>query len=186
MDQLIARAQKLNINDETVIETETEYAKAFVEIVHFVEDCRSHKEITPNELAVTKALAGPFTQGGPMVLLLEPRRWHPWDSGVDAVIEECRTLQVLDHGFKLVSEGSLSLTNGVSVLDLRPFLAKDDHTELTCKWEHLYDLVYEAIAAKKPDVLLCMGKVRGNILNELMLTASLHETGRRQCYPTAL
>lgn len=70
-------------------------------------------------------------------------------------------MRVLDDGFKLVSKGLLSLTNGVSVLDLRPFLVKKEHSELECKvWECLYNLVYEAIVAKNTDALLCMGIVR--------------------------
>lgn len=42
--------------------------------------------------------------------------------GADLVIRDCKTLRVMDDGFKLVSEGSLSFTKGVSLLDLRPFL----------------------------------------------------------------
>jgi hypothetical protein len=67
----------------------------------------------------------------------------------------------MDEGLKFVSQGSLSLTNGVSLLDIRPFFVKKCYPDLDPEvWERLYDLVYEAIKAKKPDALLCMGDVR--------------------------
>lgn len=41
----------------------------------------------------------------------------------------------------------------------------DDYPQLKCEvWEHLYDLVYEAIKAKEPDALLCMGNVSASSL----------------------
>jgi hypothetical protein len=138
-----------------------EYKAAFQEIVRFVNRYRKHT-ITEHELEVTEALAGPFTQGGLIVFLLEPRIYHPWKKGVYFVIQDYRSLRVMDEGLKFVSQGSLSLTKGVSLLDIRPLFVKKCYPDLDSEvWERLYDLVYEAIKAKKPDALLCMGDVRG-------------------------
>jgi hypothetical protein len=161
MDQITALIHRININSDI----RSDYETAFENIVRFVKSYRKHA-ITGHELEVTKILAGPFTRGGSLILLLEPRHWHPWKNGVDFVIRNCKTLCVMDDGFKLVSEGDLSLTKGVSVLDLRPFLVMHDYRQWKGEvWEYLYDLVYEAIKAKEPDVLLCMGNVCGSPLS---------------------
>lgn len=160
MDQITALVHKINIDSNIG----NDYETAFEDIVRFVKNHRKHA-ITEHELEVTKTLAAPFTRGGSLVLLLEPRHRHPWKLGADLVIRDCKTLRVMDDGFKLASEGCLSFTKGVSVLDLRPFLVMNDDPQLECEiWEHLYDLVYEAIKAKEPDVLLCMGNVSTSLL----------------------
>jgi hypothetical protein len=144
---------KLDVN------VENEYKAAFQEIVRFVNRYRKHT-ITEHELEVTEALARPFTQGGLLIVLLEPRIYHTWEKGVYFVIQDCRSLCVMDEGLKFISQGSLSLTNGVSLLDIRPFFVKKCYPDLDSEvWERLYDLVYAAIKAKKPDALLCMGDV---------------------------
>jgi hypothetical protein len=156
IDHLTALLHDTRI-DSTI---EREYETAFEKIVRFAKEHR-RDTISVHEHEVTKALAEPFTQGGPLVILLEPRHKHPWKDGVDTVVRDCKSLQALDEGFKVISEGLLSLTTGVFVLDLRPFLNKKYHPQLGSEvWESLYDLVYKAIEAKKPDVLLCMGQVR--------------------------
>ncbi|KAH4049993.1 hypothetical protein HBI25_223640 [Parastagonospora nodorum] len=153
MDNVTTLLEKISIDSDI----ETEYKVAFESILRFVKEYRT-STITEHELEVTEALAGPFTQGGMLIVLLEPRRWHPWTQGIHYVIQNCKSLRVMDDGLKFVSEEVLSLTNGVSLLDLRPLLVKGDYPHLESKvWERLYDLVYEAIKAKKPDVLLCMG-----------------------------
>jgi hypothetical protein len=101
-----------------------EYKAAFLEIVRFVNRYRK-STITEHELEVTEALAGPFTQEGMLIVLLEPRIYHPWEKGVYFVIQDCRSLRVMDEGLKFVSQGSLSLTNGVSLLDIRPFFGQE-------------------------------------------------------------
>jgi hypothetical protein len=57
---------------------ENEYKAAFQEVVRFVNRYRKHT-ITDHELEVTEALAGLFTQGGLLIVLLEPRIYHPWE-----------------------------------------------------------------------------------------------------------
>ncbi|KAH3992443.1 hypothetical protein HBI56_196540 [Parastagonospora nodorum] len=153
MDNVTTLLEKISIDSDI----ETEYKVAFESILRFVKEYRT-STITEHELEVTEALAGLFTQGGMLIVLLEPRRWHPWTQGIHYVIQNCKSLRVMDDGLKFVSEEVLSLTNSVSLLDLRPLLVKGDYPHLESKvWERLYDLVYEAIKAKKPDVLLCMG-----------------------------
>lgn len=91
---------------------------------------------------------------------MEPRQNHPWDEGVDRVITDCKTLASLNEGLEVGSKEDLSLTNGVSLLDLRPFLPKKQHSNLKDDdWNELYRLVFLAIEAKRPKVLLCMGNV---------------------------
>jgi hypothetical protein len=157
IDQVSSLIQRVKLDSNV----ENEYKAAFQEIVRFVKRYRKHT-ITEHELGVTEALARPFTQGGLLIVLLEPRIWHPWKLGVNSVIQNCRSLRVMDDGLKFVSQGLLSLTNGVCLLDLRPFFVKKCYPELNSGvWKNLYDLVYEAIKAKKPNALLCMGNVRG-------------------------
>jgi hypothetical protein len=77
MDQITALVHKINIESDI----RGDYESAFEDIVRFVKNHRKH-EITEHELEVTKTLAAQFTRGGSLVLLLEPRRWHPWKLGV--------------------------------------------------------------------------------------------------------
>lgn len=158
IDEVSTLIQRVKLDSDV----ENEYKAAFQDIVRFVKEYRKHT-ITEQELEVTEALAAPFTQGGLLIILLEPRARHPWTLGVYSVIQDCRSLRVLEEGLKFVSQGLLSLTNGVSLLDLRPFLTKNCYPDLDSQiWERLYDIVYEAIKAKNPDALLCMGDVRGS------------------------
>jgi hypothetical protein len=146
--------------DNIILDSESRstYEQVFGKLVLFAEKARGDI-IPPNELDVTKTLAKPFSHGGLLILLLEPRRYHPWDSGVDAVISDCKSLESLAEGVQIGSKGTLSLIDNVSVMDLRPFLVKKHHVLGDDKWEELYDLVFSAVKAKRPDVLLCMGTV---------------------------
>ncbi|KAI0120743.1 hypothetical protein BJ170DRAFT_688563 [Xylariales sp. AK1849] len=51
------------------------------------------------ERAVTAELAGPLSIGGIAVVLQQPRHDHPFQLGVEAVIEDCATLHALDDVF---------------------------------------------------------------------------------------
>lgn len=62
-------------------------------------------------------------RGGVLILLTEPH--HPWFKGVSVGISNCRSLDSLNEGLQIGSKGLLSLTNGVSLIDLRPLLVKD-------------------------------------------------------------
>jgi len=72
IDQITALIQRINIDSDI----RSNYESAFRNIVRFVKNYRKHA-ITRHELEVTKTLAAPFTRRGLLVLLLEPRRWHP-------------------------------------------------------------------------------------------------------------
>lgn len=159
MEQLVAGLSHITL-DPTYVGT---YATSFNDIIRFAERVRGHM-IPADERDVTENLAMPFTTGGLLVLLMEPRQNHPWYEGVDCVIAECKTLASLNEGIEVGSKEELSLKNGVSVLDLRPFLPKKQHPNLKDDdWKELYELVFLAIEAKRPKVLLCMGDV-GKIL----------------------
>jgi hypothetical protein len=136
----------------------TRYEHAFNEIVEFVEKNRA-SAVSHDELTVTNKLAGPFTYGGILVLLQEPRDNHPWPKGIDAVVSDCNTLHALNEGLQIGSNKVLSLNDNVSLLDSRPFFTETEFDDLKKKQDELYDLVIAAIEAKQPDVILCMGKV---------------------------
>ena len=138
------------------------YKKAFNDLVAFAEGVRD-SEIPAAELDVTTRLAGPFTSGGLLVLLQEPQRWHPWDEGVEGVIADCKPLELVETGIDVASRGALSMTTNVSVLDSRPLLVRKEHPHVRLdEWWELNRLVARAIEAKRPDVILCMGRVRGS------------------------
>ncbi|KAH7386074.1 hypothetical protein BKA66DRAFT_582940 [Pyrenochaeta sp. MPI-SDFR-AT-0127] len=151
----------------------SDYEKAFNEIVRYAEKIRK-RCIPPAELDVTKALAMPFTPGGLLIMLLEPRPNHPWSFGLQSVCSDCRTLQVIIEGLQIGSNGSLGLEHDVSLLDLRPFLCKRSYPKVQDEqWEELYDLVFSAVEAKQPDVFLCMGNEAQNALGERLRKSQL-------------
>ncbi|KAK3898361.1 hypothetical protein C8A05DRAFT_19044 [Staphylotrichum tortipilum] len=104
------------------------------------------------EIAVTAALASPGSTGGIAVILQQPRDNHPFQAGAEAVIAECDTLRALEEVFFVVSGGKLELLRDISVIDLLPYTSNDDWTKST------FEAAQSAIAAKKPDVVLCAGK----------------------------
>jgi hypothetical protein len=159
MDELTSSLASIHFSPEPSPEPPT-YSAIFNTIVEFAAATRS-SPISAAELAITTQLAGPFTPGGLLVLLEEPRPIHPWDSGFDSVVEDCKTLDLLETWIGLGSEGSMSLAQNVAVLDSRPLLVAKEHPNLgEEEWSKLYGLVLKAIEAKRPDVVLCMGRVR--------------------------
>ena len=107
------------------------YEDVFESIVNFIialrhnEPLGINEPLGLNEYDVTRNLAGPFTQGGLLVLLQEPRVNHTWDYGVDWVVSDCASLDILREGLRVVSGGKLSITSDVSVIDRWPFLHKN-------------------------------------------------------------
>jgi hypothetical protein len=138
----------------------SEYKSSFNRIVELIRNLR-HLPVSPDELDVTEKLAGPFTSGGLFVLLQEPLWEHPWEKGVEAVISECPALDILREGIWATSDGTLSLIDNVSVLDRWPLLnCHEAHMESNrYEMDTLDTLVIQAIQIKRPDVILCMGKV---------------------------
>lgn len=139
------------------------YKSSLDNIVALVRDVRP-QPVSADEYKVTMTLARPFKRGGLLVLLQEPLWNHPWAEGVDAVISRCATLTMLREGIWVASSGKLSLIDHVSVIDRWPLLPRARHTELERtkpeKMRRLDRLVLQAIRTKKPDTILCMGKVR--------------------------
>ncbi|KAF2870185.1 hypothetical protein BDV95DRAFT_619974 [Massariosphaeria phaeospora] len=132
------------------------YEQAFDDLEFFAGKLRGNNIFT-DESDCTRKLAGPFSRGGLLILLLEPRWNHPWVEGVEAVIESCATLQALEEGVEIGSRGTLNLLNDVSLIDLWPFLHSQIRPEDESTKQKLQSLVFTAIEAKEPDVLLCMG-----------------------------
>jgi hypothetical protein len=159
MDELTSSLASIHFSPEPSPEPQT-YSAIFNTIVDFAAATRG-SPIPDTELDITTQLAGPFTPGGLLVLLEEPRRTHPWHRGLDGVIKDCGTLDLLETWIRHGSQGSMSLAENVAVLDSRPLLVAEDHSDLGKEgWGELYRLVRKAIEAKRPDVVLCMGKVR--------------------------
>jgi hypothetical protein len=82
------------------------------------------------ERAVTADLAGPRSIGGIAVVLQQPRDNHPFESGVQAVIEDCATLRALKHVFFMISGRRLDLRD-ISVIDLLPYATNNDWEDMT-------------------------------------------------------
>ncbi|KAJ5284690.1 hypothetical protein N7497_000016 [Penicillium chrysogenum] len=156
MDEITSKVSELELSSHD----NHAYAKSFHDIVSYICEIRD-EALSRAEIDVTKSFAGPFTSGGLLAILLEPRQGHPWCDGANDVISHCPSLSALHEGFHVTSNGILSILHGVSLLDLRPFISKfqngrlEDHVR-----EKLYDLVIKAMDAKKPDVILCMGEAQ--------------------------
>ncbi|KAF2187931.1 hypothetical protein K469DRAFT_769809 [Zopfia rhizophila CBS 207.26] len=75
-----------------------------------------------------------------------PLNDHPWCEGTKRVVKECHTLDALDEALRAVLNSSL--VDGASVLDVEAFY--NSNFEPTT--------VFQAISAKCPNVILCMGK----------------------------
>lgn len=155
MNEIAARASELEISGPDI----HAYAQAFDNIVSYVHQVRTEPPSSA-EIDVTKFYARPFTSGGLLVILLEPLYGHRWREGAHVVISDCPSLSALDEGLQVISNGTLSILRGVSLLDLRPFICQLQNSRLADhEREMLYNLVVNAIEAKKPDAVLCMGEV---------------------------
>lgn len=156
MESITERFSRIEVSSQAL-----SYAKAFRQIVSYVRVIRK-QPLSAAEIDVTRCLAGPFDMGGLLIILQEPLQEHPWSEGVSAVISSCPTLDALREGVLIGSNGSLSLLHHISILDIRAFISKQANYSLTeDQREKLYSLVIAAIEAKRPDVVLCMGKVKG-------------------------
>ncbi|KAL2819392.1 hypothetical protein BJX63DRAFT_428616 [Aspergillus granulosus] len=137
-------------------------SQVFEEIITYASSLRG-SAIPEKEVEVTKQLASPFSPSGALFILQEPRNKHPWRQGVDAVISDCPTLDALEEGVQIGSEGTLSLVRNISVIDLRPFICPDVKNKSSrAELETLYSLVLKFIRAKQPDAVLCLGNEAGD------------------------
>ena len=155
MDSITDKISQLDVSSNCP----NTFYEPFNELVKFVKGLRNY-QIYNAEVEGTKALAGPFSTGGLLIVLSEPLQNHPWEKGVDAVISTCRTLSCLKEGLQISSDGVLSLVHHVSLIDQRAFICKEQNEKISVyQREKLYDFVVEVIDAKKPDVVVCMGNV---------------------------
>jgi hypothetical protein len=151
---------KQSVSDVRIVpQVSDTFVQLFQKIVSYAGELRNHR-IPDEEIDGTRQLAGPFSRGGLLILLIEPREHHPWQAGIHRVILQCLTLRALEEGVRIGSNEALSLIDDVSVLDLRPFIWSGLRNRLQeDQLIQLYGLVFEAIRAKRPDTILCMGKV---------------------------
>ncbi|KAK2025649.1 hypothetical protein LX32DRAFT_623988 [Colletotrichum zoysiae] len=124
------------------------------------------------EIQVTAQLAGPPEKGGIAVMLQQPRDNHPFERGLEAVIDDCETLRALEEIFYVVSCGTLDFREDITVVDLLPYVSEKllrnvDATRLNSAFR----TSNATICAKNPDVLLCAGRImippekRGSVQN---------------------
>ncbi|RYC65211.1 hypothetical protein CHU98_g983 [Xylaria longipes] len=112
-----------------------------------------------DEINVTSQLAGPATTGGILVTLQQPRGNHPFEDGVEAVIQDCDTLSALDQLFLTASCGTLNVREHISLVDLLPFTPQRVDTVPSEVLQDAFEASRLAICAKMPDVVLCAGRV---------------------------
>ncbi|KAG5982143.1 hypothetical protein E4U55_002249 [Claviceps digitariae] len=124
-------------------------------------------DLSDDEINITKELAKPSKTGGLLVLLLQPRRIHPWVDKLDAVIKTCVTLESLEEGLR---HCGTDLKRDVSLLDLWPCLPERVTKRLELQPERrnrFRHLVLGAIEDKKPDCILCLGKEPSEAIQEM-------------------
>lgn len=112
----------------------------------------------PSEIAVTAQLAGPALKGGIAIALQQPRDNHPFEDGLDAVIEDCETLWALEDIFDVVSCGSLDIRTDIAVVDLLPYVSEDIENIDETTLKESFRASTQIICDKKPYVLLCAGR----------------------------
>lgn len=112
-----------------------------------------------SEIQVTAQLAGPEFKGGIAVTLQKPRHNHPFGKGLDSVIQDCETLRALDDIFATVSCGSLDIRTDVAVVDLLPYLSADIESIDDATLNQATGASTRIICEKKPQVVLCAGKI---------------------------
>lgn len=111
------------------------------------------------EISVTAALAGPSTTGGIAIVLQQPRHNHPFEQGLDAVIDDCDTLRALQDIFQTVSLNSLDIRTNVSVVDVLPYVSEKPDNADDAVLRSSFRTSAAAICSKEPKVVLCAGQV---------------------------
>ena len=111
------------------------------------------------EIEVTAQLAGPAVKGGIAVALQQPRHNHPFEKGLNEIIQNCETLYALYDIFAVVSCGTLDIRTDITVVDLLPYVSEDVATIDDAKLRESFRASTQIICEKEPDVLLCAGKI---------------------------
>ncbi|KAK2049564.1 hypothetical protein LZ31DRAFT_513884 [Colletotrichum somersetense] len=111
------------------------------------------------EIQVTAQLAGPPVKGGIAVMLQQPRNNHPFEQGLEAVIDDCETLRALEEIFSVVSCGTLNFREDITVVDLLPYVSGRPRDVDDTRLKSAFRTSNATICAKNPDVLLCAGRI---------------------------
>jgi hypothetical protein len=112
-----------------------------------------------DEIEITAKLAGPKFKGGIAIVLQQPRHNHPFEHGINSVIEDCETLHALYEVFSTVSCGTLDIRNDISVIDLLPYMPDNVADIDNAVLKESFKVSAQAICDKAPKVLLCAGKI---------------------------
>ncbi|GKT55869.1 hypothetical protein ColTof4_11716 [Colletotrichum tofieldiae] len=111
------------------------------------------------EIQVTAQLTGPPVKGGIVVMLQQPRSNHPFEKGLDAVINDCESLRALEDIFTVVSRGTLNFRRDVAVVDLLPYVSGDPSDIDDTRLKNAFRTSTATVCDKRPDVLLCAGRI---------------------------
>jgi len=112
-----------------------------------------------DEIKVTAKLAGPAVKGGIAITLQQPRHNHPFEKGIDAVIEDCESLDALYDIFRAVSCQTLDIRTDITIVDLLPYVFENVAKIRDDELEESFRVSTQIICDKEPDVLLCAGKI---------------------------
>lgn len=117
--------------------------------------------VKDDEIRVTSQLAGPALTGGIAVVLQQPRLNHPFENGVESVIEDCETFTTLRELFATASCHTLDILPDISIIDLLPYIPQRDMKKIDD--EEMRDAFWrtlELFLTKKPAVVFCAGQLR--------------------------
>ncbi|KAF4944066.1 hypothetical protein FGADI_12948 [Fusarium gaditjirri] len=112
-----------------------------------------------DEIKTTAKLAGPAVKGGIAITLQQPRHNHPFEEGIDAVIEDCESLYALYDVFRAVSCETLDIRTDITIVDLLPYVSEDVAKIPDDELQESFRASTQIICDKEPDVLLCAGKI---------------------------
>jgi hypothetical protein len=131
---------------------------------------RSHKEIQ-----VTTELARTAFKGGIAITLKQPRDNHPFEEGIDKVIEDCETLYALYEIFRVVSCETLDIRSDIGIVDLLPYMS-DNLTEVDdADLKEFFDQSAQAICDMNPS--FCSSQAQYCSLSGLPSTESKGRPG---------
>ncbi|KAH7259800.1 hypothetical protein MRS44_008454 [Fusarium solani] len=112
-----------------------------------------------NEIKTTAKLAGPAVKGGIAITLQQPRHNHPFEKGLDTVIEDCESLYALYDVFRTVSCGTLDIRTNITIVDMLPYVSEDIARIRNDELKESFRASTQIICDKEPAVLLCAGKI---------------------------
>ncbi|KAI5468174.1 hypothetical protein BGZ63DRAFT_460035 [Mariannaea sp. PMI_226] len=113
--------------------------------------CENGKD--EDKVEVTAKLAEPSSTGGIMVVLQQPRSNHPFEEGIEEVINTCPTLRAIQDSFATASCNTLNIVEDISIVDLLPYDSKED---MKCmddeEMQDAFCAIVRVLFEKKPDV----------------------------------